>query len=238
MKRGHDPKPRRGDSDETQAGHCLLRDRPADGCRRRCLRRAGTTRRRRSRPQRSRADAIVSAISATGTVEPVTTVEVGSQVTGTIDSLGADFNSIVKKGQVLARLDPSTRAEQRRAGARQLRPRQRRCRSPPRVGRGRGAEAGTCARPVVAAIDSGRRPGRRNRDHPGRRGTGALGGSRRHTGARLAAPGAGQPREDRHHVADRRHRHRPKRRRRTDRLRESVGAHAVRDRRRHVLDAD
>ena len=51
--------------------------------------------------------AIVSAIAATGTVEAVTTVEVGSQVTGTIQSLGADFNSIVKKGQVLVRLDPA-----------------------------------------------------------------------------------------------------------------------------------
>ena len=50
---------------------------------------------------------IVSAIAATGTVEAVTTVEVGSQVTGTIQSLGADFNSIVKKGQVIARLDPA-----------------------------------------------------------------------------------------------------------------------------------
>jgi len=50
---------------------------------------------------------IVSAIVATGTVEAVTTVEVGSQVTGTIQSLGADFNYIVKKGQVLARLDPA-----------------------------------------------------------------------------------------------------------------------------------
>jgi HlyD family secretion protein len=54
----------------------------------------------------SRGD-IVSAIAATGTVEAVTTVEVGSQVTGTIQSLNADFNSIVRKGQVLARLDPS-----------------------------------------------------------------------------------------------------------------------------------
>jgi HlyD family secretion protein len=51
--------------------------------------------------------AIVSAVAATGTVEAVTTVEVGSQVTGTIQSLGADFNSIVKKGQVLVRLDPA-----------------------------------------------------------------------------------------------------------------------------------
>jgi HlyD family secretion protein len=50
---------------------------------------------------------IVSQIAATGTLEAVTTVQVGSQVSGTIQSLGADFNSIVKKGQVLARLDPS-----------------------------------------------------------------------------------------------------------------------------------
>jgi HlyD family secretion protein len=50
---------------------------------------------------------IVSQIAATGTLEAVTTVQVGSQVSGSILSLGADFNSIVKKGQVLARLDPS-----------------------------------------------------------------------------------------------------------------------------------
>jgi HlyD family secretion protein len=54
----------------------------------------------------SRGD-IVSSIAATGTVEAVTTVEVGSQVTGTIQSLNADFNSIVRKGQLLARLDSS-----------------------------------------------------------------------------------------------------------------------------------
>jgi HlyD family secretion protein len=48
----------------------------------------------------------------------VTTVQVGTQVSGTIQSLYADFNSIVKKGQVLARLDPSlfqTQIEQARA---------------------------------------------------------------------------------------------------------------------------
>ena len=50
---------------------------------------------------------IVNAIAATGTLEAVTTVQVGSQVSGTIQSLGADFNSIVRKGQVMARLDPS-----------------------------------------------------------------------------------------------------------------------------------
>jgi HlyD family secretion protein len=50
---------------------------------------------------------VVSRISAMGTVQAVNTVEVGTQVTGTIQALYADFNSIVRKGQVLARLDPS-----------------------------------------------------------------------------------------------------------------------------------
>ena len=50
---------------------------------------------------------IVSIISSSGTLEAVTAVQVGSQVSGTVESLGADFNSVVKKGQVLARLDQS-----------------------------------------------------------------------------------------------------------------------------------
>ena len=57
-------------------------------------------------------------ISASGTLEAVDTVQVGTQVSGSIQSLGADFNSIVKKGQVLARLDPSLiQAEIERAKA-------------------------------------------------------------------------------------------------------------------------
>jgi HlyD family secretion protein len=50
---------------------------------------------------------IVTTIAATGTLEAVTTVEVGTQVSGSIRALDADFNSIVRKGQVLAELDPS-----------------------------------------------------------------------------------------------------------------------------------
>jgi HlyD family secretion protein len=50
---------------------------------------------------------VVSVVSATGTLEAVTTVQVGTQVSGSIQSLHADFNAIVRKGQVLARLDPS-----------------------------------------------------------------------------------------------------------------------------------
>src|SRR6185436_17672770 len=50
---------------------------------------------------------IVDAVSTTGTLQPVTTVQIGSQVSGNISYLGADFNSIVKQGQIIARLDPS-----------------------------------------------------------------------------------------------------------------------------------
>ncbi len=45
-------------------------------------------------------------VDATGTVNAVITVQVGSQVSGTIASLLADFNSRVRKGQVIARIDP------------------------------------------------------------------------------------------------------------------------------------
>jgi HlyD family secretion protein len=54
----------------------------------------------------SRGD-VVQSVQATGTLEAVTTVQVGSQVSGTIASLSADYNSQVRKGQVIARLEPS-----------------------------------------------------------------------------------------------------------------------------------
>lgn len=46
-------------------------------------------------------------VSATGTVQAVTTVQVGSQVSGSVAWLGADFKSSVKRGQVIAKLDPA-----------------------------------------------------------------------------------------------------------------------------------
>ncbi len=61
---------------------------------------------------------IVETVGATGTLQAVTTVQVGSQVSGNIKALFADFNSIVKQGQVVAELDPSliqTQIEQARA---------------------------------------------------------------------------------------------------------------------------
>ena len=51
---------------------------------------------------------VKSVVTATGTVNAVTTVSVGTQVSGTIRTLFADFNSPVKKGQLLAQIDPAT----------------------------------------------------------------------------------------------------------------------------------
>jgi len=50
---------------------------------------------------------IVSAVSATGTLNAVVTVQVGTQVSGTLSKLYVDFNSPVKKGQPIAQIDPA-----------------------------------------------------------------------------------------------------------------------------------
>src|SRR6185503_16669809 len=49
---------------------------------------------------------LTAAVSATGNLNAVTTVQVGSQVSGQIKELMADFNTLVKKDQVIARIDP------------------------------------------------------------------------------------------------------------------------------------
>ena len=61
---------------------------------------------------------VIDSVGATGILEAVTTVQVGSQVSGKIQELYADFNSIVRAGEVIARLDPSlfeTQVEQSKA---------------------------------------------------------------------------------------------------------------------------
>ena len=54
----------------------------------------------------SRGD-VVATVEATGTLQPLDTVQVGTQVSGTIASIGTDFNELVKRGQILATLDPA-----------------------------------------------------------------------------------------------------------------------------------
>lgn len=63
-------------------------------------------------------------VSATGTLQAVSTVEVSSQASGTISAIYVDFNSTVKKGQVIAQLDPATvqaQVTQSRANVQQAR---------------------------------------------------------------------------------------------------------------------
>ena len=52
----------------------------------------------------SRGD-VIATVEATGTLQPLDTVEVGTQVSGIIASLGTDFNQLVKRRQIIARLD-------------------------------------------------------------------------------------------------------------------------------------
>lgn len=51
---------------------------------------------------------ISESVTATGTIEPVTEVEVGTQVSGIIDKIYVDFNAVVKKGQLIAEMDRVT----------------------------------------------------------------------------------------------------------------------------------
>ena len=63
---------------------------------------------------------VTAAVTASGTVNPVTMVQVGSQVSGQILSLHADFNSEVKSGEVIARIDPALIESQVRQAAADL----------------------------------------------------------------------------------------------------------------------
>ena len=51
---------------------------------------------------------ISNSVTATGTIEPVTEVEVGTQVSGIIDKIYVDYNSVVTKGQLIAEMDRIT----------------------------------------------------------------------------------------------------------------------------------
>ncbi len=55
-----------------------------------------------------RRSSIVNTVTATGTIEPIIQVEVGTQVSGIISHIYVDYNSIVTKGQVIAEIDRST----------------------------------------------------------------------------------------------------------------------------------
>ena len=62
--------------------------------------------------ERSRIDSIEVTVTATGELQPVYKVDVGTQVSGILERIYVDFNSVVKKGQLLAELDRSNLNEQ------------------------------------------------------------------------------------------------------------------------------
>ena len=175
---------------------------------------------------------IVDTVDATGTIQPVTTVQVGTQVSGTIKSLAADFNTTVRQGQVIAVLEPSlfqTQVEQARATVAKLQADAERAavdvrdtQAKLRRARELSAQQLISASDLDTAIDGGQ---------PGR-GAGQVGRGADRPGARAAGTGAGEPRAHHHHRADRRHRHLAQRRRRPDRGRQHAGADALRHRRR------
>ena len=78
---------------------------------------AGDTKYRTAKLERGPIQAVVV---ASGTLNAVTTVQVGSQISGQVQEIFADFNTQVKKDQVIARIDPQTfelRVNQTRADA-------------------------------------------------------------------------------------------------------------------------
>ena len=158
---------------------------------------------------------IAEVVGATGALQAVTTVQVGSQVSGTIASLNADFNSVVKKGQVVARLDPSLFEARLGAGRRRTSsPREANVRA--HAGRRSDAKQKYARAQELAEEQLLPQSGPRDRQ-------GELHGAVAQIQANEAAvsqaagerqPGAGGPRPHRHRRADRRRRDRPQRRRR------------------------
>jgi HlyD family secretion protein len=105
-----------------------------------------------------------NSVTATGTLQAVTTVQVGSQASGTISALFVDFNSTVKKGQVIAQLDPATvqaqvsqaraNLEQARAGLEQARAGVTQARAGLADARAKGMAASSTAQGQRAGVSS------------------------------------------------------------------------------------
>ena len=122
--------------------------------------------------ERAERGPLVAAVSATGNLNAVTTVQVGTQVSGQIKELSADFNSAVHRGQVIARIDPATfeakvrqaRADRDAAQAMVLNQEAQVERARAEVGNARSAWAegkAQTARAQVAIVDTNRDLGRK-----------------------------------------------------------------------------
>ena len=187
---------------------------------------------------RSRRGDVVERVQATGTLEAVTTVDVGTQVSGVVQDLYADFNDIVKKGQVIARLDPSilqVQIESQQANV---------IRAEADLERLRVTLDGREAEARARAGDVRRRSWCRETDLEAaeiavKSAEAQIKSSEASLTQTKAQPesGAGQPRLHRHHLAHRRHRDLAQRRSGPDRRLEHERADALRHRRRPDQDA-
>src|SRR5213592_279276 len=114
------------------------------------------------RTERAERGPIVAAVSATGNLNAVTTVQVGTQVSGQIKELHADFNSVVRQGQVVARIDPATfEAKVRQARADVDSARATVLNQQAQVERARAEGKAQTARAQVAVADTNRDLGRK-----------------------------------------------------------------------------
>ena len=173
---------------------------------------------------------VVETVEATGTLQAVTTVQVGTQVSGTIQSLHADFNSQVRKGQVIARLDPSLlQAQVDQAAATIVRlqadvERSQVALEDAEVKLRRAHQLLTAQ--LIPAIDVENAQATVQSGA----GVGQVRAGAGDAGDGLAQPEPRQPQSLDHHRAGRRHRHLAQRRRRPDGGGEHVGADVVRAR--------
>ena len=187
--------------------------------------------------QLSRGD-VVDVVAATGTLEAVTTVQVGTQVSGTVQELYADFNDIVKKGKVIARLDPSllqTQIEQQKANVTRSEADLERLKVSLADAKQKAERAHALSDKNLLPKDGCRD---RRRERPLRRSADQVVGSQPRAGALAAEYRAGQPRAHDHHRADRRHRHLAAGRAGPDRRGQHERASALHPRRRPHADAD
>jgi HlyD family secretion protein len=95
---------------------------------------------------------LVASVTASGTVNPQNLISVGTQVSGTIASIDVDYNSKVKRGEVLARLDPSTLQAQLEQGDAALS--QARAQVAQAAATANGAESGVSVASANAAAES------------------------------------------------------------------------------------
>ncbi len=100
---------------------------------------------------------IVARVTATGTLSALVTVQVGTQVSGTVQKLFVDFNSPVKKGQLIAKIDPQLFEASLAAGAGQLRGGRGEPASRPRR-RSATPDGSSSARRACSSGSSSRRP--------------------------------------------------------------------------------